>query len=54
MEEIRPNTIFCDIDGTLVKQNTAAVNAHPDLPLIVLFYNVYLADESPWFHRIRW
>src|SRR6056300_305095 len=36
MEEIRPNTIFCDIDGTLVKQNTAAENAQPDLPLILL------------------
>ena len=36
MNDTRPITIFCDIDGTLVKQNTAAENTQPDLPLILL------------------
>jgi len=36
MGEIRPKTIFCDIDGTLVKQNTASENTQPDQLLTLL------------------
>ena len=36
MKENRPKTIFCDIDGTLVEQNTAATNASIQYTLILL------------------
>ena len=52
MEEIRPNTIFCDIDGTLVKQNTAAENAQPDLPLILLPGIMIIEKQHTLFQMI--
>ena len=45
MGEIRPNTIFCDIDGTLVRQNTASENAQPDQPLILLLGTAKKLEE---------
>ncbi len=36
MTEIRPKTIFCDIDGTLVEQNPAAQNASSEQTLTLL------------------
>lgn len=36
MNDSRPHTIFCDIDGTLVKHNSPTVTGDPNLQLEVL------------------
>jgi len=36
MNDIRPITIFCDIDGTLVEHHPPSISAHPDNSLKVL------------------
>ena len=36
MSDVRPITIFCDIDGTLVEHHPPNISAHPDNSLKVL------------------
>ena len=36
MTDIRPITIFCDIDGTLVEHHPPNISAHPDNSLKIL------------------
>ena len=36
MKELRPKTIFCDIDGTLVKHETPFIASRPDFQMELL------------------